>query len=75
LEGTDRLAAVEPLLRVVRADPNTGADDDEVTGITPGVQIIFQGRNKLSLNLDLVSFSDKGTASERSFKAQFQAYF
>lgn len=75
VEGSDLLAAVEPVFRVTRADPNTGLDGDAVSGFTPGVQVFFGGRNKIALNLDVVDFEADGRGTAHSFKAQFQAHF
>lgn len=75
VEDSDLMAAVEPVLRVTRADPNTGLDGDAVAGFTPGVQVFFGGRNKVALNLDVVDFEADGRAAVHSFKAQFQAHF
>lgn len=73
--GTDLVESVEPAFRVTRAEPDTELDDDEVWGFTPGVNLYFHGRNRLMLNLDVVSFGDDGLDSTSSFKAQFQAHF
>ncbi|MFQ5746966.1 MAG: porin [Gemmatimonadota bacterium] len=75
LEGDGPVEAIEPLLRVTRAEPNTDLDDDEVWGFTPGVQIFFTGRNKLAFNWDFVTFADPTRDSENSFKAQYQFHF
>lgn len=69
------LEAVEPLFRVTMADPNRDLGGDTVWGFTPGVQIFFDGRNKLALNWDFVSFGADGVDSENSFKAQYQFHF
>lgn len=73
--GSEILAAVEPVFRITRAEPNTDLDDDEAWGVTPGVQLFFGGRNKLALNWDLVFFSDDQVDGVNSFKAQFQTHF
>lgn len=75
VEGTDLLAGVEPVFRVTRADPNTGVDDDEAWGVTPGFQVFFDGRNKVAVNWDLVFFTDAAVEDVSSFKAQFQTHF
>lgn len=67
--------AVEPLFRVTRADPNRDLEEDEAWGFTPGVQVFFDGRNKLALNWDFASFGADGLRSENSFKAQYQFHF
>lgn len=70
-----RLAAVEPVLRVTRADPHTGVAADEAWGVTPGVQLFFGGRNKLAINWDRVLYADDATDAVSSFKAQLQVHF
>ena len=75
LADEELLEAVEPVLRVTGAEPNTDLDDDEAWGVTPGVQLFFGGRNKLALNWDLVVFADDRVESVNSFKAQFQIHF
>lgn len=67
--------AIEPLFRVTRADPNTDLDDDGAWGFTPGLQVFFDGRNKLALNWDFASFGSEELRSEHSFKAQYQFHF
>jgi len=74
LEGGYFITAIEPLLRVTRADPNRDLTDVAVTAFTPGVQIFFDGRNKLSFNWDFVSLGG-GLDSENSFKASYQFHF
>jgi len=69
------IEAIEPLIRITVADPNTDIDSNTVFGFTPGVQIFFGGRNKLALNYDFVSFGGDGVDSESSFKAQYQFHF
>lgn len=67
--------AVEPVLRITMADPNTGLGDDIVWGLTPGVQIGFAGRTELAVNWDIVLFASDALDSEGSFKAQLQIGF
>lgn len=66
--------AVEPLLRVTMADPNTGLEDDESWGFTPGIQLFLDGRNKVALNWDVATFRGD-LDSENSFRAQYQFHF
>ena len=68
------IEAIEPIFRVTWADPNTDIDEDDNWGLTPGVQIFFYGRNKISFNWDFALFTD-GTDSASSFKLLLQAYF
>lgn len=67
--------AIEPLLRVTMANPNTDLGDDDVWGFTPGLQVFFAGRNKLALNWDFLVFASDALDSESSFKAQYQFHF
>jgi len=69
------IEAIQPLFRVTMADPNTDLDNDTVWGFTPGVEIFFDGRNKLALNWDFVTFGADGVDGENSFKAQYQFHF
>lgn len=71
-EDADWLEAVAPLVRVSYGDPSE-ADDDEAWGITPGVALYFQGRNRLALTWDVARFS--GGDTENSFIAQMQFHF
>lgn len=73
--ATPFVESLEPAFRVTRAEPNTDLEDDEVWGITPGVNIYFYGRNKLQLNWDLATFAGDRFDSVNSFKTQFQVYF
>lgn len=73
--GSFFVEAVEPLLRVTRADPNRDLEADAAWGFTPGVQVFFDGRNKLALNWDFASFEAEELRSENSFKAQYQLHF
>lgn len=67
--------ALEPLFRLSWADANTDVEDNEVWAFTPGVQLFFYGRNKLSLNWDIASPVTDLLRSENSFKARLQFYF
>lgn len=69
------IEAVEPLFRITRTDPNRDLGEDAAWGLTPGVQIFFDGRNKLALNWDVASFGDPELRAEHSFKAQYQFHF
>ena len=75
VEDVPHVEAVEPLLRISVSEPNTDIANDAVYGFTPGVQVFFAGRNKVSLNWDFVSFADDGTSSANSFKMQYQFHF
>lgn len=78
IDTSDRfyfVEAVEPLFRITMADPNTNTESDTVWGFTPGLQVFFDGRNKLALNWDFVRFGADGVDGESSFKAQYQFHF
>jgi len=45
--------AIEPLIRVSYADPNTDVDDDGGILVTPGVNLFLVGRTRLALNADI----------------------
>lgn len=45
--------AVEPLVRVSYADPNTDVDDDGGIVVTPGVNLFVVNRTRLALNADI----------------------
>lgn len=49
------LVAVEPILRVGWADPETDVDDDEALLATPGVNIFFHPRLKTQIQADILS--------------------
>lgn len=73
--GARWMEGVEPALRITRADPNTGVADDETWGFTPGLNVYFHRRNKLQMNVDVVSFAGDRFDTVSSFKTQFQVYF
>lgn len=53
LEGNAWLEAVEPLVRVSYADPNTDQDKDGGIVVTPGFNAFLAHRNRLSVNADI----------------------
>ncbi len=53
VEGTGRVRAVEPVGRVSWGDPDRDAASDGGLVVTPGFVVHFQGRNKVSANLDV----------------------
>ncbi|HEX2080396.1 MAG TPA: porin [Longimicrobium sp.] len=71
------IAAVEPLLRVSRGDPDYEGDNlgDAVGGTlyTPGVNIWLGGLNRLAVNYEIWNPREGDTA--RSFKTMFQLAF
>lgn len=75
LPGIKELSAIEPLIRVSWADPDTGTDADAGLLITPGVQIFFIGRSKFAVNLDIFSPQSESLDTEYSIKAQASLHF
>ncbi|MDH3733529.1 MAG: OprO/OprP family phosphate-selective porin [Gemmatimonadota bacterium] len=65
---------VQPVFRITMADPNKSIEKSTVWGFTPGVQVFFDGRNKIMLNWDFISFADD-RRSENSFKIRYQFHF
>lgn len=51
--STEQLSAIEPLLRLSWADPDTGIERDREVFATTGVVFHFVGRNKIAANLEL----------------------
>jgi hypothetical protein len=72
LEG-ERLAGIEPLLRLSVGDPDTGADDDGGLVFTPGLMLYVFGRNKIGFNVDI--WSPQTGDTEYSLKLQSFLYF
>jgi hypothetical protein len=69
------LEGIEPVFRVTYGDPNTGLSDDAGWGYTPGLQLYYYKRNRLSLSWDFASWEESGIRGENSFKAQIQFHF
>lgn len=70
-----RVEGVEPVVRLSWADPDTGVDQNEGLLLTPGVNLYFQGRNRLMVNADLFVPSASGVDAQYGLVAQFQIYF
>lgn len=66
--------AVQPVFRITMADPNKSTEQSTVWGFTPGVQVFFDGRNKIMVNWDFISFADD-RRSENSLKIRYQFHF
>lgn len=70
----ERLAGIEPLLRLGWADPDTGTADDGGFLVTPGLMLYVHGKNGISANVDV--YAPEGDAdTEWSFKLQTYLYF
>jgi hypothetical protein len=53
LEGNQWFEAIEPLIRVSYADPNTDVDGDGGILVTPGLNLFIVSRTRLSVNADI----------------------
>lgn len=53
VDGGHRIEAVEPLARVSWGDPDRDGDSDGGILLTPGLQLHFNGRNKVAANVDV----------------------
>ena len=70
---SDRIAGVEPLLRLSYGDPDTGLSDDGGLILTPGLMFYIAGKNKIGANIDI--WSPQTGDTEYSFKIQSFLYF
>jgi hypothetical protein len=70
-EGEGLVEAVEPLLRVSVADPDTGPGGDGGAVLTPGFMVYVEGRNKVGVNLDAY-LPETGSAE---FSLKLQTFF
>ena len=59
--NSDRIVGIEPMVRVSIADPNKGSYNEEGMLFTPGFAAYFQGRSRVSANLDMYRSSRDGT--------------
>lgn len=72
---TGRVEGIEPVLRLSWGDPDVDAAGDEGTLVTPGVNMYFQGRNRLMLNGDIYLPGQEQLGAEFALVAQLQVYF
>lgn len=70
-----RVEGIEPVLRVSWADPDTDGLDDEGVLLTPGMNLYFNGRNRLMLNGDIYLPAQDGLDTEFAVVAQLQLHF
>jgi len=70
-----RVEGVEPVARVSWGDPNREVDGDAGVLITPGFNLYFMGRNRLSLNWDVFVPQDDRFSTEHGLRAQAQFAF
>ena len=59
--NSDRIVGVEPMVRVSIADPNKRSYNEGGMLFTPGFAAYFQGRSRVSANLDMYRSSRDGT--------------
>ena len=72
--GSERVAGVEPLLRLSWGDPDDDGREDTGLLVTPGLLVYIAGKNALGANLDW--YSPAGALdSEWSLKLQTFLYF
>ncbi len=74
LDG-EYVQAVEPLVRVSYADPDTETENDGGILVTPGVQFFFVGRNKIAVNVDVFIPDDDGKDTDYAVRAQSFVHF
>ncbi len=74
IHGSRFIQAIEAVLRVTYADPNTDQDRNEMWGLTPGVQLFFAERQRIAFNWDFAIFNND-LRTVNSFKTQYQFYF
>lgn len=72
---TGRVEGLEPVLRLSWADPDTSADGDEGMLLTPGLNLYFDGRNRLMVNGDVYLPGQDALDPELALVAQLQVYF
>jgi hypothetical protein len=70
-----RVEGIEPVLRLSWADPDTGADGDDGMLVTPGLNLYFNGRNRLMVNGDVYLPGQDALDPELALVAQLQVYF
>ncbi len=70
-----RVEGLEPVLRLGWADPSTDAAEDAGFLVTPGLNLYFDGRNRLMLNGDLYLPERDALDPELALVAQLQVYF
>ncbi len=70
-----RVQGLEPLARVSWADPDHQASGDEGVLLTPGVNLYFEGHNRLMLDWDVYMPSGDRFHSEHALRFQAQVSF
>lgn len=72
---TGRVEGIEPVLRLSWADPDTATDRDDGMLLTPGLNLYFNGRNRLMVNGDVYLPGQDALDPELALVAQLQVYF
>jgi hypothetical protein len=75
IEDHKYVEAVEPIVRVCWADPDTDTEDDASILVTPGFQVFFTGRNKIAVNVDVFLPEHEDADTEYSIKIQSSVHF
>jgi hypothetical protein len=70
-----KVEGIEPVARVSYGDPRRDIDGDAGVLLTPGVNVYFFGRNRLSLNLDVYVPQGNRFETASSLRAQASAAF
>lgn len=70
-----RVEGVEPVLRLSWADPDMDTPDDDGVLLTPGLNLYFNGRNRVMLNGDIYLPGQDGLDPEFALVAQLQVHF
>jgi hypothetical protein len=69
-----RVEGIEPVFRAGWADPNDAVDDDDALMLVPGFNVFFTGRNKLSLNWEVLRPAGSAFRTYHALRAQAQLY-
>ena len=70
-----RVEGIEPVFRLSWADPDTDVEEDSGVLLTPGVNLYFDGRNRLMVNGDVYLPGQDDLDPELAMVAQIQVYF
>lgn len=70
-----RVEGWEPVLRLAWADPSTELGGDSGLLVTPGLNLYFNGRNRLMANADVYVPEQDGMDPELALVAQLQIHF
>jgi Phosphate-selective porin O and P len=73
VSGNKYVEAIEPLGRVSWSDADMDLDNNTGVLLTPGVQLFFTGRNKLSVNVDI--YKESLLDTQWSLKSQMYFFF